>query len=228
MYNLDKSENWRNWEEWEKTKRSYYGSNTVLQIYGGCIDFNPDKQTDLVGGERLSYDEYLDLQMITCENKEKVRWKFAQCYYNIPAEFKGQIERITKKSVCFKRIYVSGMYSDGTFFDGKENHVWIDKKGLEQYSVGDCLEFFAEPYRYIKTSNGKQIDFGLRYLSNIKQINNYKLPSDDELLIQSIDDIVCDTCILNEQCTGTCIRNKKEIKDLREDMIKFAKHDDLG
>lgn len=30
MYNLDKSENWRNWEEWEIIKRSWYGSNNVL------------------------------------------------------------------------------------------------------------------------------------------------------------------------------------------------------
>lgn len=35
----------------------------------------------------------------------------------------GQIERITGKAVCFKRIYVSGMYPDGTCFDGKEEHV---------------------------------------------------------------------------------------------------------
>ena len=110
------------------------------------------------------YDEYLDLQMLACESKGKVRWDFAMCYYYIPLEFMGQIERITGKAVCFKRIFVSGMYPDGTCFDGKEEHVWIDKHGLEQYAVGDCLSFFAEPYRYIKTGSGKQIDFGLRMI----------------------------------------------------------------
>lgn len=46
------------------------------------------------------------------------------CYYYHPLEFKGEIERITKAAVCFKRIYVSGMYDDGICFDGKEGHVW--------------------------------------------------------------------------------------------------------
>lgn len=156
MINLDKSENWSNWEDWLETKRAYYSSKTGLQVYGGIIDFDPDKQKNLVGGEKITYDEYLDLQMEACENKGKVRWYLAMCYYYIPLEFRGQIERITGRAVCFKQIYVSGMYPDGTCFDGKEEHVWIDKHGLEQYAVGDCLSFFAEPYRYIKTGSGSK------------------------------------------------------------------------
>ena len=139
MINLDKSENWSSWEDWVKTKKANYGSKTGLQVYGGIIDFDPEKQKDLVGGEKISYDEYLDLQMMACENKGGVRWDFAMCYYYIPLEFKGEIERITGKAVCFKRIYVSGMYPDGICFDGKEDHVWIEKPGLEGYGVGDSL-----------------------------------------------------------------------------------------
>lgn len=223
MRNLDKSENWSSWEDWVKTKRAYHGSKTGLQVYGGIIDFDPYKQKDLVGGEKITYDEYLDLQMMACENKGKVRWDFAMCYYYTPLEFWGQIERITGKAVCFKRIYVSGMYSDGICFDGKEEHVWIDKRGLEKYVVGDCLSFFAEPYRYIKTGNGKQIDFGLRNPENIKKIEEYELPSDDELMVQSINAIICETCFFNEQCYGMRIRNKKELDVLRKDMLKVAK-----
>lgn len=223
MINFDRSENWNSWKGWVKTKRHYNGSKTVLQVYGGIIDFNPDKQKDLVGGEKITYDEYLDLQMMACENKGKVRWDFAACYYYMPLDFMGQIERITRKAVCFKRIYVSGMYPDGTCFDGKEEHVWIDKRGLEKYVVGDCLSFFAEPYRYIKTGNGKQIDFGLRNPENIKKIEKYQLPSDDELMMQSINAIICETCFLNEQCYGMCIRNKKELDVLRKDMLKAVK-----
>lgn len=44
MINLDKSENWSNWEDWLETKRAYYSSKTGLQVYGGIIDFDPDKQ----------------------------------------------------------------------------------------------------------------------------------------------------------------------------------------
>ena len=46
MINLDKSENWSSWEDWLETKRAYYGSKTGLQVYGGIIDFDPDKQND--------------------------------------------------------------------------------------------------------------------------------------------------------------------------------------
>ena len=145
MINFDESENWSSWDEWVRCKKHYYGSKTGLQVFGGIIDFDPDRQKDLVGGDKITYDEYLDLQMMACESKEKARWDFAMCYYYYPLEFKGEIERITKAAVCFKRIYVSGMYDDGICFDGKEDHVWIDKHGLEDYKVGDCLSFFAEP-----------------------------------------------------------------------------------
>ena len=223
MINLDKSENWSRWEDWEETKKAYSGSKTGLQVYGGIIDFDPDKQQDLVGGDKVTYDEYLDLQMMACENKGNVRWDFALCYYYVPLEFMGQIERITGTAVCFKRIYVSGMYPDGTCFDGKEDHVWIEKHGLEGYATGDCLSFFAEPYRYIKTGNGKQIDFGLRNPQSIKKIEKYELPSDDELMLQSIDAIICESCFLNEQCSGMCLRNKKELQALRKDMLNSVK-----
>lgn len=58
-------------------------------LYGGCIDFDPDKKEDLVGGDKITYDEYLDLQMISIESKNKVRWSFATCYYNGPIKFHG-------------------------------------------------------------------------------------------------------------------------------------------
>ena len=224
MINLDKSENWSSWEDWVKTQKAYQGSKTALQVYGGIIDFDPDKQKDLVGGDKISYDEYLDLQMMACENKGGVRWWFAMCYYYHPLEFMGEIEKITGKAVCFKRIFVSGMYHDGMCFGGKEDHVWIDKCGLEEYSVGDCLSFFAEPYRYIKTGNGRQLDFGLRNPQGIKKIEKYQLPSDEELMLQSIDTIICETCYLNEQCFGgMCLREKKERQALRKDMLKTVK-----
>lgn len=224
MISLDKSENWSSWEDWVKVKKVHYGSKTVLQVFGGIIDFDPDKQKSLVGGDKVTYDEYLDLQMMACERKGSVRWDFGMCYYYIPLTFMGEIERITGKAVCFKRVYVSGMWLDGNCFDGKEDHVWIEKRGLQGYGVGDCLSFCAEPYRYIKTGNGKQIDFGLRNLQSIKKIGKYELPSDEELMLQSIDAVICATCYLNEQCYGDmCIRNKKECRSLREDMLKAVK-----
>ena len=52
--------------------------------------------------------------------------------------------------ICLKRIFISGMYTDGTMFDGKEDHVWMDKSGFEEYAIGDGVSFGAEVYRYVK------------------------------------------------------------------------------
>ena len=149
---------------------------------------------------------------------------FALCYYYIPLEFDGQIEKITNRAICFKRIFVSGMYDDGMCFDGKEDHVWMPKEGFEDYKVGDCLTFFAEVYRYVKTGNGKRIDFALRNPKGIKKIDSYELPTDDELMLQSIDAIICETCYLNEHCSGYCVLSKQK-KGLRQSMLDILKSD---
>lgn len=71
---------------------------------------------------------------------------------------------------------------------------------------------------------GKKIDYGLRNPEGIEKIEAYELPSDDELLMQSINSIICETCFFREQCYGTyCLRNEKELKAIREDMMKIAK-----
>lgn len=93
MINLENSDNFKSWDEWERMKKAHYGTKTGFQMIGGIIDFDPDKQKDLVGGDKLTYDEYLDLQLISCESKEKARGSFALCYYYIPLEFDGQIEK---------------------------------------------------------------------------------------------------------------------------------------
>ena len=164
----------------------------------------------------------MDLQLITCESKEKARGSFALCYYYIPLEFDGQIEKITNRAICFKRIFVSGTYDDGMCFDGKEDHVWMPKEGFENYKVGDCLTFFAKVYRYVKTKNGKRIDFALRNPQRIKKIDSYELPTDDELMLQSIDAIICETCYLNEHCSGYCVLSKQK-KVLRR-VSPFSDH----
>jgi hypothetical protein len=111
------------------------------------------------------------------------------------------------------------MFFDGRMFDGKEDHVWMDKKGFEEFQPGDSVEFFAEVYRYVKTGNGKQIDFGLRNPEGIKKVPAYKLPTDEELAEQDIRMIICETCYLGEQCNGAiCLRPKKEIDSLIKTM----------
>lgn len=77
----------------------------------------------------------------------------------------------------------------------------MDVDGFEEYSVGDSVSFHAEVYRYVKTGNGKQIDFGLRAPTQIERIAPYEVPSDDELMRQTMREIACETCFLSEQCS---------------------------
>ena len=196
-----------------------YGKNVVASSYEyGAISFSPKSKDDVVGAENMLYDDYLEVQIKTAK---QCRHDFQNCFYNTPMEFKGRVEKKNSKRVCFERIFVTGMFSGGfDMFDGKEDHVWMDIKGFENLKEGDCVSFFAEVYRYVKTGNGKAIDFGLRNPEGIKAIDSYALPTDEELKMQSINMIICESCYLNEMCDGmNCIRNKKELAELRKSMM---------
>lgn len=200
---------------------SYYGEKAIVSTYDGTIDFDPEGYKDVVGADRFTYDEYLEVQI---KSFHKTRGWLETCHHNISLSFKGCIERNTGKKVCFRRIVVEGMYSDGDCFVGKEDHVWMDISGFESFRVGDCLSFFAEVYRYIKTGNGKQIDFGLRKPEGIKQIEVYELPTDDELMEQEIEQMLCETCYLEEHCNRvSCLRPKNDMRNLKKQMYDVLK-----
>ena len=90
---------------------------------------------------RGCYDEYLDIFIRSGRN---VRGWFEMCYHEMPLEFAGHVWRINKDNICFKRIYVCGMYMDGESFDGKEDHVWMAKDGFSDCQVGDCFSFLQK------------------------------------------------------------------------------------
>ena len=54
------------------------------------------------------------------------------CYFERALEYAGQVEKINKDNICFKQIYVCGMFMDGECFDGKEDHVWMSKDLLQK------------------------------------------------------------------------------------------------
>lgn len=201
-----------------KNKDANYMAKVSVQTENGIIDYDPDIMKDVVGGEKLTYDEYIEIQEKTAG---KVRGSFQLCYYYVPLGFKWQIEKRNDKNICFKRIYVEGMYSDGICFEGKEDHVWMALTGFEDYQVGDSVSFWAEVYRYLKTGNGKMIDFGLRNPRQIEKIEPYQLPTDNELLRQEVESMVCETCFLSEQCIGFCLLSK-EAKKSKVDAIFHA------
>lgn len=120
------------------------------------------------------------------------------------------------------------MYSDGICFEGKEDHVWMDLKGFEDYQVGDSVSFWAEIYRYLKTGNGKMIDFGLRNPQQITKIDPYQLPSDDELLRQEVKLMICETCFLSEQCAGFCLLPKGAKKAMVDLMFHAVNSNQLS
>lgn len=210
-------------KDFTELRQRNYGEKICTLVEGGYIQFDPDGLKELVGAKNMTYDEYLDTQI---RSLGEYRSSFETCYFELPMRFKGQIEKITKGTVCFKRIFIEGMYLvDGTMFDGREDHVWMDKSGFEVFQVGDCLEFFAEVYRYVKTRNGKLIDYSLRNPTGIKKIAAYKLPSDDDLIRQEVNQIVCETCFLSEQCNGvSCMRDSRERKTIQEQMVRIIEN----
>ena len=204
-----------NVSSWKET--AFYGEKACVLVEGGVLYFDPDSRKEVVGAENMTYDEYLDTQV---RSLGKYRTYFAMCYDNVSVQFKGQIEKITKRNICFRRIFVEGMYMDGMCFDGKEDHVWMDKAGFAGFQVGDCAAFYAEVYRYVKTGSGKMIDYGLRKPEDIQKIAAYDLPSDEALRMQAIDQIICETCLFSEHCNGLfCLRNEEELRQLRQTML---------
>lgn len=201
---------------------TYYGEENCISSESGIIFFAPSSQKDVVGAEKMSYDEYLGVQLESLNHD--YRSGFANGLFNYLLEFKGQIEKVNAKHICFKRIFISGMYTDGIMFDGKEDHVWMDKTGFEGFDVGDSVSFGAEVYRYIKTGKGKLIDYGLRNPTGIKKIEEYQLPSDDELRMQMIDLIICETCYLSEHCNRvSCLLPKGAKREQKRQMMAFLK-----
>lgn len=202
--------------------KAHYGSKESFQKDdGSLLSFDEDEMKDIVGAEKLTYPDFIDIQIQTGTD---YRGSFMLCYYYSTGEFKGEVETFGKGTICFKRIYVDGMYPDFTMFEGKEDHVWMSIDGFGKLSKGDCISFYAEPYRYIKTGNGKKLEFGLRNPSNVEKINKYDLPTDEDLMMQSINQIICESCYLNEQCDRiNCLRNQKELRELRKDMMSNLK-----
>ncbi len=181
-------------KEFEEIRRTNYRTKHVCTSIGGVIWFDPDSLKDVVGGEKLTYDEYLDIQFTSIG---KVKGAFTMGIFNYGLAYKGEIDRIAQNNICFKRIFIEGMFSDGYMFDEKEDHVWMSKKGFEDFVVGDCVSFSAEVYRYLKTSNGKVIDYSLRNPKGIKKIEAYELPTDEEIQSTNMSSIMRE---VNDHC----------------------------
>lgn len=208
---------------WNKVKKEYYKKDKIIKFGNGIVDFNPESMKDFDCKDLKSYDEYLDIQWRSVNTS---RTYLEMCYYKVVDYwFKGKVEKITKNALLFKRVLINGVYDDGTGFKGIEDHVWIDKAGFEGYKVGDCVSFYAEIYRYIKKNNGKLIDFGLRNPNEIELVSDYEIPTNEDLINQQIEELVCETCLFRNHCyRSICVANT----ETRQETINFLKQLEPG
>ena len=99
--------------KWQKLKKEFYGTKTCVQSEYGTIDFDPDSMGDVVGGDKLTYDEYLDILMRSGKN---VRGWFEMCYFETALEFAASIPMAVARCVFptplepIKIIFVSSEY----------------------------------------------------------------------------------------------------------------------
>lgn len=57
-----------------------------------------------------------------------------------------------------------------------------------------------------------------------KKVDSYKLPSDDDLLRQSVNQIICEVCMFRDHCYGgMCIANKEWLDGMRKSMFDAVK-----
>lgn len=202
---------------------AHYGTKESFQIPDlGIIFFDKELSKGIVGGENLTYEDFLDLQFQT---KTDFRGSFFMCWVYCSMGFKGEVETFAKGKICFKRIYDEYMLPDTTIEMGKEDHVWMSSEGFGKLNKGDCVSFSAEVYRYIKKSDGKRLDYGLRNPEDVEIISKYDLPSDDDLIMQTIDGILCETCEMADFCAtkSNCMRDPKERKLLKKQMFEMVK-----
>ena len=215
-------------DDWKDSITRFYMTPYIAITGNGIVNFAPESRNEIVGVKDLSYDDYIELQfssLSTCRHEfEKL---YGGGYF---ARFKGQIEKKTKDRVCFTRIYISGMYHDGECFDAREDHVWMDAKDFEHFETGDCVSFEADVYRYIKTGDGKKLDYGLCNPEFVAKVEPYQLPSDEDLLKQAIDRIICDEmCMFREHCyMGMCIANEDWLNTTRMTLYEACKKEDGG
>lgn len=188
------------------------------------IDFSPASMLKIHGSQNLSYMDYIELQVIS---SPMWRHSFRTCYYSglCGLRFCGEVESRNRKHICFKRLFIRGTYMDGTMFDEKEDHVWMvatnfdeaaDWIGDDHLKPGDCIMFTADVYCYLKHQKKRLLDFGLKNPSQIQRISMYDLPSDEIIINQTLDRLICDTCCLRDSCYGVyCMRDLSEIEALK-------------
>lgn len=128
--------------------------------------------------------------------------------------FCAEVAKLTNSHCLLKNIAISGIRVDGAGYEGKEDHVNIfdseDISALKSCNVhvGDKIYFGADVYEY-KRQDGSE-DFGVKNLREIEKIDEYDLPTREELIDSQIWDLVCEACLFKEKCGPMCLANPEE------------------
>lgn len=185
----------------------------------------------------LNGNDYNDIWMYLIGNSDTLeagcRFYLRYVYYGFDGCYKGTIIKLKSNLALFRKIDIDGAHSDGTGFRGSEDHVWIsDKESIDalkqaQVKEGDCISFSGDVVKYTR-KNGLT-DYKIQSLSHIKKIEEYDLPSEDELLRQAISDMVCnELCLFTDHCDRFfCIAadgwREKTISEIMESVKKPKK-----
>lgn len=147
-------------------------------------------------------------------NKKKKISEREYLWNDSDSDYYAKVVKINDKSCVLKNVWIDGMRHDGISFNGSEDHINLTKvKDIAEIKkhnihINDKIRFKATVYEYTRKDGSK--DFSLKNIENIYKIEDYKIPSREELIDEQIWNLVCETCLFNEKCCGFCLVNEAE------------------
>lgn len=202
-------------ERWEIAKKAFWHTKYGVISEWGLIDFDPKTKANLVGGENLSYREYIELQKRSGRHVKQSleQFYYDACYYT----FMGQITDINHANdqVLFDKLIIDAIYMDGSCTTAIEEHISIPVQGFERYQKGDGVRFAADIYRYITKDN--MIDYGLKCFSEVRPMPVAEIPTEEDIKRQKIEDIICkELCMYRDRCYGNCIADSDWYESMKQ------------
>lgn len=170
--------------KWEAIREENYLSDNIVQTEDFLVDFSwKEFKRTRRKGHRISYDDFLDIQRETGNNYRRA---LAEAYYGGNfMQIKAHIYKVEAGRILFKNVVIRCFRDDGSYFDGCEDHVWVEKQWFNKIKprLGGNVSFFANVYRYItETKDGYRVDYALRDATQICRIGEYDIPITHNIL----------------------------------------------
>lgn len=136
----------------------------------------------------------------------------------------AKVVSIEENQAVLKNVVIDGIRHDGMGFMGSEDHVNIfntkDIKRLKEKNLQPgykiCLR--AQSYEYERKDGSS--DFSLYNISDIEIIDDYDIPTKEELIDEQIRNLVCEVCLYDDSCDcGVCMADKNEVQE-KFDILK--------